>query len=188
MSASQSGNRFSLRGWMPAMIAILIAFLVGLGGYAVGRITKDPTTSTPTNTQAITQDSIQPDTASDTPTATSTERTTLVAPYNLPPQPYIPHPSLYLETGIRQTKVWQIELLPNTVAIIGGYEVDGLSGGVYKVLNGPGLIETTVTDGFVSVVQAEWGKEEFCFRIKQAEQFGWAHAHLFPLPEWEACP
>ncbi len=128
--------------------------------------------------------------------------TTNVAPYNLPPQPEIGHPSVYLETGVPcknvpqgtvcadlndHTKHWVIPLLTGTTAIVGGFNVDGTSNGVYKAVAGPGTLDTTVTDGFVAITKNEWANTEFCFRIAQAVQFGWAHATETPLSGWSAC-
>jgi hypothetical protein len=70
---------------------------------------------------------------------------------------------------------------------VGGFEVDGVSNGVYKAIAGPGVLDTTVTDGFVAIIKAEWANAEFCFRIAQATQFNWAHQTVIPLPGWAAC-
>ncbi|MDO9027557.1 MAG: hypothetical protein Q7U68_01675 [Candidatus Roizmanbacteria bacterium] len=121
---------------------------------------------------------------------------TSAVPYNLPPQPQIGHPSLYLETGIpdpysqsidAHTKHWVIELLPDTTAIIGGFKVDGVLNGVYKAQAGPGTLDVTVTDGFVAITKNEWANAEFCFRVSQAVQFNWAHQTVLPLPGWTTC-
>ncbi len=131
-----------------------------------------------------------------TPTPFVVVAPTSAVPYNLPPQMQIGHPSLYLETGVpdpygtnvdANTKHWRIELLPGTVAIIGGFKVDGVTNGVYKAIAGPGVVETTVTDGFILVTTAEWANAEFCFRISQAKQFNWAHNTIQPLPGWSNC-
>jgi len=120
-------------------------------------------------------------------------QSTSAVPYNLPPQPQIGHPSLYLETGIpdpysqsidAHTKHWVIELLPGTTAIIGGFKVDGVLNGVYKAQAGPGTLDVTVTDGFVAITKNEWANAEFCFRVSQAVQFNWAHQTVLPLPGW----
>ncbi len=109
--------------------------------------------------------------------------------YGLVPQPYVPHPSSYQETGHTgsdsdKTITWTLQVLPNTVLIIGGYRVDGVSGGVYKAIAGPATVTTTVTDGFYSIVASEWGQNEYCFRLGEAIRYGWAHAHLYPLQNW----
>jgi hypothetical protein len=118
---------------------------------------------------------------------------TSAVPYNLPPQPQIGHPSLYLETGVpdpygtsidAHTKHWVIELLPDTTAIIGGFTVDGVSNGVYKAQAGPGKLDVTVTDGFVAIIKNEWANAEFCFRVSQAIQYNWAHQTELPLSGW----
>ena len=210
---TQNPKQFSRRDFVLGLIVAIIAAIIG--GVIISHISsanEDRARPTPINTVEIARDG-QPDTVEVAPTATScpytaqvaptatllaqaqnvgsnassTERTAIEAPYDLPPQPYVSHPSLYLETGIEKTQTWQIELLPGTVAIVGGYEVDNESGGVYKALSG-GLIETTVTDGFVSVVDKKWAREEFCFRVGEAERYGWAHAHLHPLPDWGPNP
>lgn len=81
MSANENRNRFSLRGSMPAMIAILIAILV-LSGCAVGRITNDPTptATTATATEPVVVQAIQSDTVQVSPTATSRPYAAQVAP------------------------------------------------------------------------------------------------------------
>lgn len=130
-------------------------------------------------------------------TLTEAAATPNAVPYNIPPQPQVGHPSLYLETGVpdpygqsidAHTKHWVIELLPGTTAIIGGFTVDGVENGVYKAVAGPGVVDTVVTDGFVAVTTNEWANAEFCFRVNQAIQFNWAHQTLIPLPGWNACP
>lgn len=130
-------------------------------------------------------------------------------PYNLPPQPQIGHPSLYLETGVpcvqsgnelvctdvdAHTKNWKVQLLPGTVAIIGGYTVDGVTNGVYKAQEGPGQVDTTVTDGFVAIVISDWSYGEWCFRLSQTHtepaklnQPDWARENRNPLDGWAQC-
>lgn len=109
--------------------------------------------------------------------------------YGLVPQPYVPHPSSYQETGhtgsdLDKTITWNLQVLPNTILVIGGYRVDGIGGGVYKAIAGPATVTTTVTDGFYSIVASEWGQNEYCFRLGEAIRYGWAHAHLSPLSGW----
>lgn len=114
------------------------------------------------------------------------------APYNIPPQPQIGHPSIYIETGIPDpvsgtsghTKRWIIDVLQGTVAIIGGFTVDGVTDGVYKAVAGPARLDTTVTDGFLAITKSEWGNSEWCFRIGQAVQYGWDHQHESPMSGW----
>lgn len=118
--------------------------------------------------------------------------------YNTPPQPQIGHPSLYMETGVpcsgvpagvsckdidAHTKLYQFDLVPGTMAIIGGFTVDGVSGGVYKVVQS-GHVSTTVTDGFALAIITDWAPNEFWFRVNQAYQYKWAHAHVIPLSDW----
>lgn len=107
--------------------------------------------------------------------------------YGQPPQPYIPHPSFYQETGIQKTRTWSVPVDSDKVMIVGGYTVDGQGGGVYKAYTGGQTVNVTITDGFVSVVLAKWGNNEWCFRIAQAVQYGWAHGTELPLAGW-VCP
>lgn len=109
--------------------------------------------------------------------------------YGLQPQPYIPHPSLYLETGHtgtdeQKTKTWTLNVLDGATLVYGGYRVDGVNGGVYGAIQGPTTVTITVTDGFVSIVTNDWAQQEYCFRLGQALQYGWAHAYLHPLTGW----
>lgn len=124
-----------------------------------------------------------------------------IPPFNIPPQPQIGHPSLYLETGVpcvgtsgmictdvdAHTKTWTVDVISGTTAIIGGFKVDGVSNGVYKAVQGPVKLMTTVTDGFLAIIKSEWANNEFCFRTGQARQYNWAHAHESPLSGWTAC-
>lgn len=109
--------------------------------------------------------------------------------YGLQPQPYVPHPSLYLETGHtgtdeQKTQTWTLDVLPGSTLVYGGYRVDGVNGGVYGANQGPQTVTITVTDGFVSIVTNEWAQQEYCFRVGEAEKYGWAYAHLNPLQGW----
>lgn len=108
-------------------------------------------------------------------------------PFGQPPQPQIGHPSLYVETGVGQTRVWNQAVEADKVAIVGGFRVDGVSGGVYKALPGNQTVNVAVTDGFIAIVRADWANAEFCFRLGQAKQFGWAHNTIQPLPGWAPC-
>lgn len=126
-------------------------------------------------------------------------------PYGLNPQPQIGHPSMYIETGVPcknqagnapgftctqnddHTRRWNFDLLPGSVAIIGGFRVDGTQDGVYKVVLS-GHVDTTVTDGFISVIEQVWGNNEFCFRLDQTILFRWAHAHVTYPNGWNPCP
>ena len=124
--------------------------------------------------------------------------------YGLNPQPYVSHPQQYIETGVPcanqptapgltcednddHTRHWSIQLRDGSVAVIGGFTVDGVSGGVYKAVGPGGTVDTTVTDGFISIVENIWGNQEFCFRVQQAVQYGWAHNTVLPLPGWTPC-
>lgn len=131
------------------------------------------------------------------------QQPTASVPFGLNPQSYVTHPSLYLETGVpcqnqptssaftcdnrdSHTRHWRFELLPGSVAVIGGFIVDGVSNGVYKAV-GSGVVDTTVTDGFLAVVENQWANNEWCFRLGQARQFNWAHNTEQPLSGWSSC-
>jgi hypothetical protein len=118
--------------------------------------------------------------------------------YDIPPQPEIGHPSFYAETGVpcanlpkgvkcsdtsKNTKTYDWDLVPGTMAVIGGFTVDNISNGVYKVVQS-GHVHTTVTNGFVLAVINEWAENEFCFRIWQTITYDWAHDHVSPLSGW----
>ena len=142
-----------------------------------------------------------PSTTLDTPVAQSqassntAQQNPSSGTYNIPPQMQIGHPSVYVETGVpdpisgtdAHTKRWVLDVLQGTVAIVGGFTVDGISNGVYKAIEGPARLDTTVTNGFLAITIDEWGNGEFCFRIGQAIQFGWAHNTEQPLPGWTSC-
>jgi hypothetical protein len=100
---------------------------------------------------------------------------------------YESHPLRYEETGSGQKTFWNIPLGYSQVAVIGGYVVDGISGGVYKAVAGPASLTVSVTDGFYSIVTKESGQVEFCSRLAQARQHGWAHGTEHPLPDWLQC-
>lgn len=103
------------------------------------------------------------------------------------PQPYVPHPSSYQETGTRGTITWTINVPAGTILVYGGFSVNNETNGVYGAIAGPTTVTLMVTDGFYSVVKAEWARQEYCFRLGEATQYGWAHTHLHPLPGW-SCP
>jgi len=107
----------------------------------------------------------------------------------LPPQPQVRHPTWYAETGRTvdnqaKTVTWTIDIIEGTILIVGGYEVNGQSGGVYKAWAGAQSVQVTVTDGFALLIQDAWAEEEFCFRIGEAEKYGWAHSVVEPLAGW----
>ena len=100
-------------------------------------------------------------------------------------QNYVPHPRRYEETGIEGTKTWKnIVVNDDEYLVVGGLTVDGTNDGVYRGY-GPGTYTITVTNGFISVVDDSWGDEEFDFRVGQAVEYGWAHAHVDrgPIPK-----
>lgn len=117
--------------------------------------------------------------ATPAPTAIAT---VIPTDYGNTPQEYIPHPNMYKETGVSgQPFTWTFEVKSDEMAVVGGYNVNGQAGGNY-IGYGPGTHSVTVIDGFISVVNSQWGKAEFDFRVNQAEKFGWAHANLNPGP------
>lgn len=112
------------------------------------------------------------------------------------PQPQIRHASLYLETGVpdpysedvnNHTKLWNFRVVDGMTAIVGGFTVDGTSDGVYRAIQGPGRVNTKVTDGFVEVIRSDWANAQFCERVRQAKNEGWAHQHIRPLDGWTSC-
>lgn len=105
--------------------------------------------------------------------------------YAASPQPMVGHPSFYQETGVNsQQMCWEVALKEGFVLIIGGFAVDGQSGGIYRAIAGPGTVTTRVTDGFIAIVTREWGEREFCFRLSQAVQYGWARGSVSSLSGW----
>lgn len=107
--------------------------------------------------------------------------------YGQPPQPQIGHPALYVETGIRKTRNWTLPVDPDKVLVVGGFRINGRGDGVYRAYGGGQTVTVLVTDGFAAIVKAEWAYREFCFRVGQARQYGWAHSTIEPLPGWPAC-
>jgi len=109
--------------------------------------------------------------------------------YGLLPQPYVPHPSQYSETGhtgsdIEKTQNWSITVAAGTTLVYGGFRVNGEDGGVYGAIVGPTVANITVTDGFYSIVTNEWAQKEYCFRLGEAIRYNWAHAHVHPISGW----
>ena len=84
------------------------------------------------------------------------------------------------------TRTFPITVPPDGVAIVDGFTVDGVSGGVYKVL-GEGTHNVTITDGEYHVVSYEQGNHKFCEELRTAAKNNWARAHKFPLPGWYDC-
>ena len=100
-------------------------------------------------------------------------------------QAYVPHPRFYEETGIEGTKTFKnLVVNDDEYLIVGGTSVNGTDDGVYRGY-GPGTYTIKVVNGFVSIVDDDWGNEEFDFRVAQAVEYGWAHAHINrgPIPE-----
>ena len=180
--------------------AVVVILVVALGGFFMGRLTSP--INAPTSTATLTAPAGQNQQTTAAPKTTPTETPTPTAPasqpagpsastdgYGLQPQPYIPHPSLYLETGHtgtdeQKTQTWTLGVLDGSTLVYGGYRVNGVDGGVYGAISGPTTVTITVTDGFVSIVTNNWAQQEYCFRLSQAIQYGWAHAHLHPLQGW----
>lgn len=130
---------------------------------------------------------LAPPTSEPTPTATLPPTEEVPPNQSQPPQTQERHPSLYVETGVGQTRVWRFSLAEGEVLIIGGWKVDDQEQGVYQAVAGPAEISVSVTDGFAIVVAKQWAHQEFCFRVKQAKEYGWAHEHVRGLPDWEPC-
>jgi len=92
--------------------------------------------------------------------------------------------ALYLPTGISGHNVWEIKIPSNGVLIVGGTDVNGIGGGVYKAWAGGQTVSIDVTNGFALVTLDKWSNWEFCFRVSQAVQYGWAHGTVSGLPGW----
>lgn len=95
--------------------------------------------------------------------------------------------ALYLPTGISGHNVWEIKIPSNGVLIVGGTDVNGISGGVYQAWAGGQTVSVDVTNGFALVTLDKWGQWEFCFRVSQAVQYGWAHGTVTGLSNWASC-
>jgi hypothetical protein len=94
--------------------------------------------------------------------------------------------AFYLATGITGKNEWTIEFPSNAVLIVGGFEVNGTSNGVYQAFD-VSPQKVAITDGFALVTLDKWANWEFCFRVYQAEQYGWAHETVTPLSGWTDC-
>lgn len=121
-----------------------------------------------------------------TPAPTATPKPAIVA---VPAPPAAPAPERqYGETGKGdRTQTWILTIPSGWVLIVGGYIVDGVLGGVYKAWDEGQKVTVTVTDGFYRIVPAAEGPGEFCTRLRQAREMGWAHSTAKPLPGWPAC-
>jgi hypothetical protein len=84
-------------------------------------------------------------------------------------------PSYYQETGVGKTETYNFTVKKNELGIVGGYQVDSNSGGVYMVLT-PGEYTVKVTDGFVLTVDKSLAQAEWDFRLNQAKTNHWAMA------------
>lgn len=133
------------------------------------------------------------------PTATTRPAATAPAPQAAPAEPKVepPRPSApptapptkppYWETGVGLTAAWTIQVPTGSVLIVGGYRVDSRGLGIYKAYPGGQTVRVNVTDGFATVVSTEAAPAEFCARVSQARQYGWAYSIIEPLPGWPAC-
>ncbi len=166
--------------FLSVMAAGAILLLAGCGGASGATATRSDTPAASATSVITTTTTAAP---APIPAATRAENGQL---YDLQPQPYVAHPSMYLETGKwdpesgtdAPQKTWRIKLIPGTAAVVGGFTVDNVAGGVYKTYTSD--FSVTVKDGFVSVVKSEWLKDEYDFRVGEAVKYSWAHAHLYP--------
>jgi hypothetical protein len=95
-----------------------------------------------------------------------------------PDQIQVRHPVVYHQTQVSGTPIsYQVEVPANYVMIVGGFKVDAVKDGVY-LAKGPGAYTFAVTDGFVLLIRQMWSKDEWLFRLNQADQFGWAKQHI----------
>lgn len=79
---------------------------------------------------------------------------------------------VYQSTG-SGTKSISYYVCPQQIAIVGGYKMNGLEKGIYKVV-GPGTYTESITDGFVVVVDKSVAAKEWQFRLYQVKQNKWA--------------
>ena len=191
-----NGERKAL-GWISV---ILIAVLVGwflvpwLGSKNLPTTAQATTGTEETETVRALQTAVaelkaQKAEAPTTQLVTQGETCQKVFAYDRVPQPQIAHPSFYNETGVNtKTMCWEVELRDGFTLIIGGFVVDGVSGGVYKAIQGPANVNVRITDGFIAIVVKEVAEREFCFRLGQAVQYNWAHGTVEPLKGWTSCP
>jgi len=178
MFRDEEGN---VRTWIKVVGILAIVALVAIALWGWLRPTQI-ITETPAPTQAA-----EP-TQTETPVEAAEILTDTVPEHgDEKPQPQIGHPSLYVETGTEGTKTWTLKASDDEVIVVGGWAINETDGGVYRAIAGPSEVEVTVTDGFGLVIVSEWAQKEFCFRLNQARQFGWAHRTIEPLAEWEAC-
>lgn len=102
-------------------------------------------------------------------------------------QSYVPHPTRYESTGISGSKTWDLTIGKAEFAVIGGTSVT-VDGKLYQdgayVGVGEGSHKITSTNGFLSIIPAEWAAQEFDFRVAQAVTYGWAHNSIDrgPIP------
>lgn len=85
---------------------------------------------------------------------------------------------LYEETGVNGSKSFSGRLEACETAIVAGYQVDGVAGGVYEMICGPGPFTRVVSDGFLLVLSSRSAPAEFEARLEQARRRGWAHGTI----------
>lgn len=111
----------------------------------------------------------------------------LPATYSKPPQPQVGHPSFYIETGIPNTRCWVVTINDGFTAVVGGFNVNEKTNGVYTAILGPRTVTLTVENGFIAIPVNAVARDEFCFRLGQAVQYKWAHDNVYPLANWANC-
>lgn len=85
---------------------------------------------------------------------------------------------VYDATGVDGARSYTRELSACETAIVAGYQVDGVAGGVYEMICGPTTFTREVSDGFLLILSSKAAPAEFDSRLRQAEQRGWAHEHV----------
>jgi len=168
------------------------------------------TTTLPTNTRpAATATSIAPTATAEptiqptataiiaalTPTVTPTKKTAtdennvvvngVVMGVVDPQMPKTHAAAIYLPTGISGENTWAIQVPENGTLIVGGVEVNGVDGGIYKAWEGGQVVTVTVTNGFALVTLPQWAEWEFNFRVNEAVKYCWAHKNVEPLDGWK---
>lgn len=102
--------------------------------------------------------------------------------YALPTLGFAP----YKDTGVGKTVRYSLDIPDGYTAILGGVQVDNLNKGVAKAVKGPVHIDTTIVDGYYTVVPNLEALGQFCARIQEARERGWLMTNAVPLPEWGA--
>lgn len=109
---------------------------------------------------------------------------------------------LYFQTGVpnsapipRLKESDGVFTVPTGVVLIyGAYKVSITLGdgktyefekGFYNALpEGTIVRELFLTDGFALLIEAQYARDEFCMRLAQAVNEGWAHEHLYRPATW----